>query len=208
MRTVLAALLRRLRTMVKAAACRKVLVHGSDLHIGVRTRIWAPDEVRVGDHVYIGKDVNIEANCRIGNFCLIANKVAIIGRHDHDFSRVGFPVRYAPWIGSRRFDSPYRDELAVIGDDVWIGYGAIVLTGTTIETGSVVAAGSVVTKSVPPYSIVAGVPARVIGRRFADRETIERHEAAIRGGCFGLSERGFDQCLISPANPERDQGGT
>jgi acetyltransferase-like isoleucine patch superfamily enzyme len=140
----------------------------------------------------------LEANCRIGDYCLIANSVAIVGRHDHDFAAVGFPVRFAPWIGSQRFPSPYIDEESVIEDDVWIGYGSIVLTGLTIGRGSVIAAGSVVTRDIPPYSIAAGVPARVIGKRFADQAIIARHESAIRDGHFRFSERGYDHCLIEP----------
>ena len=192
---------RRLQTKIKAFSCRKVLTHGVDLHLGARTRIWAPSHVRMGDQVYVGKDVHIEANCRIGNYCLIANRVAIVGRHDHDFSAVGFPMRFSPWVGSRRFPSQYADEEAVIEDDVWLGYGTIVMTGVTVGRGSVVAAGSVVTRDVPPYSISAGVPAKIIGKRFADQGTIDRHEAAIRGGKFRFSEQGYDQCLIEPALP-------
>ena len=176
----------------------RFLVVGEDLHIGSGTRIWAPKEIVIGNCVYIGKQVHIEANCRIGSYCLIANRVAIVGRHDHDFSAVGFPVRLAPWVGSKRFPSPHIDEEAVIEDDVWLGYGTVVLTGVTVGRGSVVAAGSVVTRDIPPYSIAAGVPAKVIGQRFDDPDTIARHEKGIRLGRFQFSERGYDHCVIEP----------
>jgi len=195
---LLLAIARRLRSRLKSFMCRKVLAHGDDLHIGARTRIWATSHVRLGNQVYVGKDVHIEANCRIGNYCLIANRVAIIGRHDHDFTAIGFPVRFSPWIGSQRFPTRFTGEEAVIEDDVWLGYGAIVLTGLTIGRGSIVAAGSVVTRDVPPYSIVAGVPAKVIGQRFVDQATIDQHEKAIVEGKFRFSERGYDDCLIEP----------
>jgi len=185
---------------MRALACRKILRHGRDLHLGANVRIWAPQSVILGDHVYVGKDVHIEANCRIGDFCLIANHVSIIGRHDHDFSAVGFPIRYAPWIGSKRVHSEHVAEKAVIEDDVWVGYGSIILTGVTIGRGSVVAAGSVVSRDIPPYSIAGGVPARVIRKRFSDEATIKRHESLIRNGRFRLSERGYDHCLIEPGN--------
>jgi len=90
---------------------------------------------------------------------LLTNRVAILGRHDYDFSAIGFSVRYSPWVGSHRFVGRYADEKAVIDSDVWLGYGVIVLTGVTIGRGAIVAAGAVVTKDIPHYSIVAGVPA-------------------------------------------------
>ncbi len=190
---------RHFQTWLATVGKSSYLSCGRDLHIGKGTRLWAPKLLRIGNGVYIGKQVHIEANCEIGDYCLLANRVAIVGRHDHDYSAIGFPVRYAPWVGSHRFPSPYADEKAVIESDVWLGYGVIVLTGVTVGRGAVVAAGSVVTKDIPPYSIAAGVPACVVGQRFADAATIARHEAAIRDGRFSLSERSYDDCVIEPA---------
>jgi len=194
------ALLRRLQTLLSVAGKSAFLSYGQDLHVGRGSRLWAPKRLTIGDCVYIGKQVHIEANCRIGNYCLIANRVAIVGRNDHDFSAVGCPVRLAPWVGSKRFPSPHADEEAVIEDDVWLGYGTVVLTGVTVGRGSVVAAGSVITRDIPPYSIAAGVPTKVIGQRFADQDTIARHEAGIRNGRFQFSEQGFDHCVIEPGS--------
>lgn len=191
--------LRRLQTRLHLLGKRKYLQHGIDLHVGKGTRLWAPKSLLIGNSVYIGKQVHIEANCEIGDYCLIANRVAVVGRHDHDFYAIGFPVRFAPWVGSNRFPNGYADEKAVIESDVWLGYGAIVLTGVTIGRGSIVAAGSVVTKSIPPYSIAAGVPAHVIGQCFTGLSVIEAHEAAIKMGRFSFSERGYDECVIEPA---------
>lgn len=84
----------------------------------------------------------------------------------------------------------------MIEDDVWISYGANVLTGLTIGRGRVITAGSIVTRDIPPYSIAAGVPAKVIGKRFSDQATIALHEAAIRDGNLLFSEQGCDHCLI------------
>lgn len=201
---ILLAGLRKLQTHLLLLGKRRFLIVGPGLHIGKGSRLWAPKSLRIGSNVYIGKQVHVEANCEIGDYCLLANRVAIVGRHDHDASAVGFPVRYAPWVGSRRFPSPYLDEKAVIESDVWLGYGVIVLTGVTVGRGSIVAAGSVVSKDIPPYSIAAGVPARIIGQRFSDPSVIALHEAAIRDGRFGFSERSYDDCLIEPAlNAER-----
>lgn len=199
------AALRRGQTAL-AVAGKSNVEAGPDLHIGRGTRLWAPDRILIGRNVYIGKDVHIEANCEIGDFCLISNRVGIIGRHDHDFRTCGLPIRYAPWIGSRKRPIPaaHRQSQVTIEGDCWVGYGAIVLTGARIGKGSIVAAGSVVSGEVPPYSIVAGVPARVIGQRFDDTQSILRHEAAIQRGHFALSERGYDHCVIEPATTAQE----
>ena len=63
----------------------------------------------------------------------------------------------------------------MVGNDVWIGYEAVILSGVTIGDGAIIGARAVVTKDVPPYTIVAGVPARPIRKRF-DEETIARLE--------------------------------
>ena len=196
----LLALLRRLRTALTVLRSRSIVSRGRGLHIGRNVTLWAPDRITIGDNVYIGKDVHVECNCEIGDNVLIANRAAFIGRHDHDFRAIGFPVRFAPWIRSARFPSPWRGERVVIEPDVWIGYGAIVLTGVRIGRGAIVAAGSVVTRDVASYSIVAGVPAGAVGQRFARAEDIAAHEAAIANGTFVFSERGYDRCTIAPAH--------
>ena len=70
---------------------------------------------------------------------------------------------------------PENDAPVVIEDDVWCGANVTILKGVTIGRGSVVAAGAVVTKSCPPYSIIGGVPAKILKRRFSKEEIIE-HE--------------------------------
>jgi virginiamycin A acetyltransferase len=72
-------------------------------------------------------------------------------------------------------DLPYKGD-TVIGNDVWIGYDALVMPGVTIGDGAIVAARSVVTADVPPYAIVGGNPGKVLKRRFDD-ETIRRLQA-------------------------------
>jgi acetyltransferase-like isoleucine patch superfamily enzyme len=194
--------LKRLRTALTVLRARSVVYRGHGLHIGRNATLWAPDRITIGNNVYIGKDVTIECNCEIGDHVLIANRVAFVGRHDHDFRAVGFPVRFSPWIGSVRRPSPWRHERVAVEPDVWIGYGAIVLSGVRIARGAIVAAGSVVTRDVAPYAIVAGSPARAIGERFAAPGDIAAHEAAIATGTFAFSERGYDHCTITPAGDD------
>ncbi len=203
MTKALFAALRRFRTAFTAFRARRFLTHGHGLHIGRNATLWAPDRIAIGNNVYIGKDINIECNCEIGDFVLIANRVAFVGKHDHDYRLLGVPVRFSPWIGSTRQPSPWRHEKVVVETDVWIGYGAIVMTGVRIGRGAIVATGSVVTKDVAPYTIVAGVPAREVAKRFTDPTDIANHEASLRGGRFVFSEQGFDEFIIEPALPRQ-----
>jgi acetyltransferase-like isoleucine patch superfamily enzyme len=143
-----------------------------DVHIGIGSVLWAPRQLAVGRDVYIGKGCTIEVDGSIGDSVLIANRVGIVGRNDHAMRQVGATIRRADWVG----DHPHRLSRPVyISDDVWIGYGAVVLSGLSIGRGAVVAAGAVVTSDVEPYVVVAGNPARPVGRRFDD-EAIAVHE--------------------------------
>lgn len=140
--------------------------------------IWAPNRiVEFGDCVQFGPQCVVQCDIRFGSHVLIGGEVAFIGRRDHRFDLVGTTI----------WDSPRGlAELTVVEDDVWIGYGAIVLSGHTIGRGSVIAAGAVVTSDVERYSIVAGVPAREIAKRFTT-EDIRRHEEL-------LSSHGQSRC--------------
>ena len=148
---------------------------GRNVHIGLGTILWAPNDMVIGDDVYIGKGCTIESDGSIGSCALIANRVGIIGRRDHDITAVGVPIRWAPWVG----ESGGPDSGCVqIGSDVWIGYGAIVLSDVVIGRGAVIASGSVVTHDVPPYAVVAGNPACVVGERFDESQRVE-HERLL-----------------------------
>ncbi|MGW6097123.1 DapH/DapD/GlmU-related protein [Streptomyces sp. NPDC055157] len=132
----------------------------------------------MGRDVYIGKGCTIEADGTIGDCVLIANRVGIVGRTDHAMRQIGTTVRQADWVG----DHPDRLSRPVhVGTDVWIGYGAVVLSGINIGRGAVVAAGAVVTTDVAPYDIVAGSPAAPVGRRFGSDE-IAQHERLLTAG--------------------------
>lgn len=148
---------------------------GRRVHIGLGSRLWAPSSLAVQDDVYVGRYCTIECDGTIGRGVLIANNVGIVGRRDHDFRQLGKPVVSATWVGERATDQ--RDSVE-IGPDVWIGFGAIVLSGVTIGRGAIVGAGAVVTRDVPAYAIVGGNPAAILGERFSPEE-IELHEQRL-----------------------------
>ncbi len=128
----------------------------------------------VGRYSYISANASA-IHTKIGDFCSIASGVAI-GGGSHDISAVSTSPIFSKGrnIFNKNFASleydPYKET--VIGNDVWIGNRAIILQGVTVGNGAVVGAGSVVTKDVPPYTVVAGNPAREIKKRFDD-ETID-----------------------------------
>ena len=160
-------------------AVRKGVELGQNVHIGPGSILWAADKLVVSDNVYIGKNCTIQCNGRIGRGVLIANLVGIVGRIDHDHRQIGVPIRNADWIGTSPKLAQSTQSLVIIEDDVWIGYGAIVLSGIKINKGAIIAAGSVITQDVEAYDIVGGNPARKIGRRFASAQDIQRHEAGL-----------------------------
>jgi len=124
-----------------------------------RTDLWSPNrDIQFGHCVQFGQGCIVHCDAKFGNKILVANNVAFVGRDDHRYDISGKTI----------WDSPRGDNYKiVIEDDVWIGHGAIILSGVTIGTGSVIAAGSVVIKNVPQYSIVGGNPAQVLRNRFS-----------------------------------------
>ncbi len=122
--------------------------------------------IRQGEFVKIGDNCLINHNClvqagkskygsiTIGNYVHMGANVMILG-FNHGYYTTEIPTK----------EQDYIDSAIIINDDVWIGGGAIILAGVTIGEGSIIAAGAVVNHDVPPYSIVGGVPAKVIKSR-------------------------------------------
>ena len=168
---------------IRVYSVRDNVTVSQGVHIGIGSTIWAPHCLAIAEDVYIGKGCTVEVDGAIGRGTLIGNRVGIVGRHDHDFSAIGVPIRHSPWIGARQGGSPDVSSTVAIGQDCWIGYGAIVLSGVSIGDGAIVAAGSVVTHDVAEYAIVAGNPASDIGARLPDdkiREHADRIDAWYR----------------------------
>jgi phosphonate metabolism protein (transferase hexapeptide repeat family) len=128
-------------------------------------------ECTVGDYSYIERQVEA-IYTTIGKFCAVAAN-ARLNALNHPMERISqHKITYRPneYFVHAKVDKAFREKRqqarVVIGHDVWIGHGAIVLPGISIGHGAVVAAGAVVTKDVEPYAIVAGVPATRIKWRF------------------------------------------
>jgi phosphonate metabolism protein (transferase hexapeptide repeat family) len=139
------------------------------------------DNVVMGDYSYCGADC-IMQNTEIGKFANIAAHVRL-GPTAHPLDRPTlhhFTYRRVAYGFAETDDQVFFDARAAkvltIGHDTWFGHGAIVMPGLTVGTGAVIGAGSVVTRSVEPWTIVAGNPARVIRRRFT-REVADAMEA-------------------------------
>ncbi len=129
----------------------------------------------IGDHSYINSNTHV-FNTSIGKFCSIGSGVQF-GLGKHPTSMVStHPAFFANNKLFKTFsDKAYIEEYSQIkvGNDVWIGDGAVIMNDITIEDGAVIAARAVVTKDVKPYAIVGGVPAKILKFRF-DEETIKR----------------------------------
>jgi phosphonate metabolism protein (transferase hexapeptide repeat family) len=142
---------------------------GRYTQVGARTSLI---ETELGDYSYIVNDADA-VYTRVGKFCSIAAHTRI-NPGDHPMWRVSqshFTYRASAYFAGEADEEEFfdwrRSRPVTIGHDVWIGHGAIILAGRSLGTGAVIAAGAIVTKDVPPYSIVAGVPAKVVKPRFA-----------------------------------------
>lgn len=114
-----------------------------------------PSNITIGNNAWISKNVAFYAvnGIEIGNDVIFAKDVSLISG-DHNFSRSDLRINKQ---GMKKNNKPI-----IVGDDVWIGEKAIILKSVVVGNGSIIGAGSVVTKDVPPLSIVAGNPAKVI----------------------------------------------
>lgn len=151
---------------------------GRHFHAGRQVYFWAKNAIKIGNNFYIGRFSQIECDAIIGDNVILGNNVALVGKYDHNFLQIGVPTRLASQVRDKDYSWLEIESKVIIEDDVWIGYGAIILSGVKIGRGSIIAAGSVVTKNVESYSIVGGNPARFIKMRFNEQE-IALHEAAL-----------------------------
>ncbi len=141
---------------------------GAYCEVGARTKV---SECSFGDYSYIVSDADI-IYATVGKFCSIAAHTRI-NPGNHPLERVAlnhFTYRSSAY-GLGEDDAEFfqwrRDHHVTLGHDVWIGHGAILLPGVSVGNGAAIGAGAVVSKDVPPFAIVVGVPGRVLRYRFA-----------------------------------------
>ena len=144
-------------------------------HVRVDPRgLFTYETISIASHVFVAPGAIFSASksfIRIGNHVMFGPNVTIIGGN-HNVSEVG---RFMMDVVEKK---PCDDKGVVIEDDVWVGAGATLLSGVIIARGSIVAAGAVVTENFPPYSVIGGVPAKLLRSRW-DKETIKIHEMIL-----------------------------
>lgn len=160
---------------------RKIHSHliGDYVQIGkeclINKEVSIGEGVKIGDYTYINRNTIISSG-EIGKYCSVGSYCQI-GLEEHPINYISTSPYVYEDIGSdvvekwNHFKSP-----PIIGNDVWIGGQVTILQDVKVGNGAIIAAGAVVTKDVPDYSIVAGVPAKVIKMRFSeeDIETLQK----------------------------------
>ena len=128
-------------------------------------------DFKAAEYSYVGKNCEIYPGVSIGKYTMLAPNVKIIGE-DHRYDIPGLPTT---------FSGRGKISKTNIGRDVWIGTNSIIFIGITIGDGAIIAAGSIVTKDVLPFSIVAGIPAKLIRYRFNTELDFEKHKQMLDG---------------------------
>ena len=140
----------------------------------VPINLYNPECVNVGKYTYGLLRVYCDGNescLNIGSCCSIAEDVMFVLNSDHELHNVSTYPYKVKELGDPKAEAISKGDITI--DDVWIGFRATILSGVHIGQGAVVAAGAVVTKDVPPYAIIGGVPAKIIKYRFSP-EVIEQ----------------------------------
>ncbi|WP_082504645.1 CatB-related O-acetyltransferase [Methylobacterium sp. Leaf111] len=158
----------------------------------------------IGDYTYGVPSVmwwGEDAGLSIGRYCSIAGGVSIMlgGNHRTDWITT-FPFNVLDPVASAYTGHPATNGDVRIGNDVWLGISCRIMSGVTVGDGACVAAGAVVTRDVPPYAIVGGVPAKVIRMRF----TPEQIAALLEIRWWDLPEKQIQELYYLMLSPDVD----
>jgi len=167
---------RKLRDAVKVGAGSKIshrritVKRGCTVSIGAQSLVEGSiifdrenATVSIGDRTYIGNSMLVCSNSIIfGDDILMAWGCTIVDHNSHSIHWEERKNDVVNWINGRKEWENIGYAPVVIGNKVWVGFNVIILKGVTIGEGAVIAAGSVVTKDVPPYTVTAGNPAKVV----------------------------------------------
>ena len=126
--------------------------------------VCVDDRFIMGDYSYMNS--GFVGNVSVGKFCSISDNVNLAPGQHYTNKLSTYPIRRKIINDYNSPQFPENNKLS-IGNDVWIGYGAVIMDGLTIGDGAIVASNAVVCKDVPPYAIVGGVPAEIIKYRFS-----------------------------------------
>ena len=160
----------KIKSKIKSCKVSKDIVLGKNVTIGKKSIISR--NVSIGDYSYINTqfgETYIDSNVQIGKYCSLAPNICI-ALGNHNISNVTtHPILYDNYYHFVSENKPKIDDniKTIIGNDVWIGANSNIRRGIKIGNGAVIAMNSVVTKDVPDYAIVAGIPAKVIKYRFS-----------------------------------------
>ncbi len=126
--------------------------HGRNINVERKADFGRGNDIVIGENSGLGVNCEVRGPLEIGANVMMGPDVRIMTAK-HDTSRTDIPMNQQGHLPKQK---------VTIGDDVWIGARVIILPGLTIGTGSIIGAGAVVTKDVPEYAVVAGVPAKVL----------------------------------------------
>lgn len=166
------------RQLYRVLAVRRNVEVGPGFKVARGCYIASPKRLVIGRNVSIGSYCWIACDGQIGDGVLISSFVGIVGRKDHDMRFLGSHIVDAPWVYEDDGKLASAKDAIQVEDDVWVGFGATLLSGIRVGRGAVVGAAAVVTKDVPSYAIVVGNPAAVVGFRFTEEEVV-KHEALL-----------------------------
>lgn len=167
--------------------------------------IYDIKRVTVGKGTYGRLNISMydeTSKVKIGNFCSVADAVTFLVAADHiqtNISTFPFKTKYCGYI-----PEAVSSGDIIVEDDVWIGHGVSILSNVHIGQGAIIAAGAVVTKDVPPYAIVGGVPAKVIKYRFP-KDVIEKLEQCNLGKLTDdIIQKNIESCYTTVTSENVD----